>query len=236
MAARFFQLRYDELPTVLPVFPLSGVLLLPEGRLPLNIFEPRYLAMVEDALAARRLIGVIQPNEATVAAANAPGDVRPGAAPVVEPTLYDTGCAGRIVSFSETGDGRFLVTLAGTCRFRIAREVEGMQGYRRVTPDWKPFRADLEPKSGEPKINRTKLLAALRAYLTLNEMEVDWGAIESTPDAALAIVIPMSCPFEPREKQALLECKTPSDRGAMLITLLEMAVAEGKGGGAMVKQ
>jgi Lon protease-like protein len=227
MPARFFQVRYEELPAVLPVFPLSGVLLLPEGRLPLNIFEPRYLAMVEDALGAKRLIGVIQPNEATAT---------PGPPAGAEPVLYDTGCAGRIASFSETGDGRFMITLAGVCRFKVLREVEGMRGYRRVNPDWKPFRADLETKAAEPKIDRVKLLAALRAYLTMNEMEVDWGAIEGTPDAALAIVLPMSCPLEPREKQALLECPTPTERGAMLITLLEMAVAEGKGGGVMVKQ
>jgi len=245
MAARFFQLRYEELPATLPVFPLSGVLLLPEGRLPLNIFEPRYLAMIEDALGARRLVGMIQPSE--IAMGGAPsggvglgraglvGQVGPAMTAGAEPVLYETGCAGRIVSFAETGDGRFSVTLGGVCRFRVAREIEGASGYRRVTPDWAPFRADLETAT-DPKIDRAKLLAALRAYLTINEMAVDWGAIEGTPDAALVIVLPMSCPFEPREKQALLECKTPTERGAMLITLLEMAVAEGKGGSAMVKQ
>jgi Lon protease-like protein len=233
MAARFFQLRYEELPAALPVFPLSGVLLLPEGRLPLNIFEPRYLAMVEDALGARRLIGMIQPNEALAGISPAAGGAQTGP---TEPALYDTGCAGRIVSFAETGDGRFAITLAGVCRFRVAREIDGAHGYRRVTPDWAPFRADMEAAAPEPKIDRAKLLGALRAYLALNEMEVDWGAIEGTPDAALVIVLPMSCPFEPREKQAILECKTTTDRGAMLITLLEMAVAEGKGGGAMARQ
>jgi Lon protease-like protein len=235
MAARVFQLRYEELPATLPVFPLSGVLLLPEGRLPLNIFEPRYLAMVEDALSKPRLIGMIQPSDpaATNSLPGTPSVVMTGAA---EPALYDTGCAGRIISFAETGDGRFAITLAGMCRFRVAREIDGAHGYRRVTPDWKPFRADMEPPKDEPKLDRAKLLTALRAYLALNEMDVDWGAIEGTPDAALAIVLPMSCPFEPREKQALLECRTPAERGAMLITLLEMAVAEGKGGGAMVKQ
>jgi Lon protease-like protein len=235
MAARSFALRYEDLPAALPVFPLTGVLLLPEGRLPLNIFEPRYLAMVEDALAAKRLIGMIQPSAPVEAGTSPP----PGTGPEgKEPALYETGCAGRIVSFSETGDGRFLITLTGLCRFRVAREVEGARGYRRVLPDWKPFRADIEPpaNAGELEIDRPKLLAALRDYLALNEMEVDWSAIEGTPDAALAIVLPMSCPFEPREKQALLECATPAERAHMLVALMEMAVAEGRGGTPHVRQ
>lgn len=225
MATRTSQARFEDLPATLPIFPLGGVLLLPEGRLPLNIFEPRYLAMVEDALGAGRMIGMIQPIEAPAA--------RPGA----EPAVYETGCAGRIVSFAESGDGRFLITLTGVCRFRVARELEGRRGYRRVAPDWTAFRTDVERDASQPlNINRPKLLAALRAYLTHNEMEVDWTAIEGTPDTALAIVLPMSCPFEPREKQALLECPTPAARAQMLVALMEMAVAEGRGGGAPIKQ
>ena len=231
MAARPFQARFEDLPATLPIFPLGGVLLLPEGRLPLNIFEPRYLAMVEDALGAGRMIGMIQPIEAAP-----PTQGRPGAA-TAEPAVYEMGCAGRIVSFAESGDGRFLITLTGVCRFRVARELEGLRGYRRVAPDWTPFRADIERDANQPlNINRPKLLAALRAYLTHNEMEVDWAAIEGTPDTALAIVLPMSCPFEPREKQALLECPTPAARTQMLVALMEMAVAEGRGGGAPIKQ
>jgi Lon protease-like protein len=229
MATRTFQARFEDLPATLPIFPLGGVLLLPDGRLPLNIFEPRYLAMVEDALGAGRMIGMIQPTEAP-----APGIGGPGSA---EPAVYETGCAGRIVSFAESGDGRFLITLTGVCRFRIGRELEGVRGYRRVAPDWTPFRADIERDANQPlNINRPKLLAALRAYLAHNEMEVDWTAIEGTPDTALAIVLPMSCPFEPREKQALLECPTPAARTQMLVALMEMAVAEGRGGGAPIKQ
>ena len=235
MAARPFQLHYDDLPAELPIFPLTGALLLPDGRLPLNIFEPRYLAMVEDALGARRLIGMIQPSEPAETGAPQPaGTALSGG---TEPQLYDIGCAGRIASFSETGDGRFLITLAGVCRFRVVREIEGRRGYRRVVPDWKPFRADLEPPTGgaEPAFDRAKLLASLRAFLSLNEMEVDWHAIEATSDTALAIVLPMSCPFEPREKQALLECASPAERVRMLVALMEMAVAESRGGGAPVK-
>lgn len=229
MAARNFQTRFEELPAALPIFPLAGVLLLPEGRLPLNIFEPRYLAMVEDALGARRMIGMIQPTETA-----APGQGNPGAA---EPAIYETGCAGRIVSFAESGDGRFLITLTGVCRFKVGRELEGARGYRRVWPDWSPYRADLDRDASQPlKIDRGKLLTALRSYLAHNEMEVDWAAIEGTPDTALAIVLPMSCPFEPREKQALLECPSPADRVRMLVALMEMAVAESRGGGAPIRQ
>jgi len=233
MSKRPFHLSYEELPGTLPIFPLTGALLLPEGRLPLNVFEPRYLAMIEDALGARRLVGMIQPSDSITGGVHAGGATMTAGA---EPALYETGCAGRIVSFSETSDGRLMITLAGVSRFRVAREIDGVRGYRRVTPDWSPFRTDLESATVDTKIDRAKLLASLRLYLAINEMSVDWGAIEGTPDAALLIVLPMSCPFEPREKQALLECRTPDDRGAMLIALLEMAVAEGKGGGGMVKQ
>ncbi len=236
MPARTNQLHFEDLPGELAIFPLSGALLLPEGRLPLNIFEPRYVAMIEDALAAPRLIGMIQPSEPVESGAPKPGGTALSGG--TEPQLYEIGCAGRIVSFSETGDGRFLITLAGIARFRIAREIEGRHGYRRVVPDWTPFRRDIEPADGgaEPAFERAKLLAALRAFLQLNEIEVDWGAIETTPDAALAIVLPMSCPFEAREKQALLECATPADRMRMLVALMEMAVAESRGGGAAVRQ
>jgi uncharacterized protein len=225
MAARPFHSRFEDLPATIPVFPLAGALLLPEGRMPLNIFEPRYLAMVEDALGARRLIGMIQPSDPAESSEN-------------NPALYETGCAGRIASFAETNDGRMQVTLAGVCRFHVLREAEGARGYRRVEADWKPFRADLEP-IGEVKLDRKRLMASLRAYLKLHEMEVDWAAIEGTADAALSIVLPMSCPFEPREKQALLECATPGERGRTLITLMEMALAEAKSGtgtGIQVKQ
>jgi Lon protease-like protein len=223
MAARPFQPRFEDLPATIPVFPLAGALLLPDGRLPLNIFEPRYLAMVEDALGARRLIGMIQPAD-------------PAESTEDRPALYDTGCVGRIASFAETNDGRLQITLVGVSRFRVRREVEGVRGYRRVEADWAPFRSDLDP-IGEVKLDRKRLMAALRAYLKLHEMEVDWAAIEGTADAALSIVLPMSCPFEPREKQAMLECATPGERGRTLITLMEMALAEAKSGASIgVKQ
>jgi len=137
------------LPAILPIFPLTGVLLLPRGRLPLNIFEPRYLAMTRDALAGERLIGMVQPTDPGASGSN--------------PPVYPTGCAGRITSFSETEDGRFLITLTGTCRFRIRQELPLLEGYRRVVPEWTDFARDLENED-EPGFDRERLIRGLRAY------------------------------------------------------------------------
>ncbi len=201
---------YDQLPAALPVFPLPGVLLLPGGRLPLNIFEPRYLDMVRDALAGPRMIGMIQPSEEV-------DDV--GAAP-----LYGTGCAGRVVAFSETEDGRYLITLAGLIRFEVARELDPRGGYRRVEPDFAPYRGDLEGDSGS--IDRARLLEALRGYLEAAGIEGDWGAIEGSEDEALVASLAMACPFDPREKQALLEARTLPERAETMTTILRMAAHE----------
>jgi len=219
---RPFHLRLEDLPQILPVFPLPDVLLLPDGRLPLNIFEPRYLAMVQDALGWGRLIGMIQPNGTETAAGT-------------EPPLYETGCAGRISSFSETDDGRILLTLTGVCRFKILREVESVRGYRRVAADWSHFRTDLDPIQ-EPEIDRARLLGVLKAYLKLRNIELNWNALESAGNLALTVSLPMALPFEPREKQAMLETATPAQRGETLLALLEMAVAEATGGLSIIKQ
>ena len=219
---RPFHPRLEDLPQILPVFPLPGVLLLPEGRLPLNIFEPRYLAMVQDALGWGRLIGMVQP-------------CGPEPAPGTEPPLFETGCAGRISSFSETEDGRILLTLTGVCRFAIQREVESVRGYRRVAADWSRFRPDLEPQP-EPEIDRSRLLGVLRAYLKLRSIELNWSAIENAASLALSVSLPMALPFEPREKQAMLEAATPASRTETLLALLEMAVAETTGGLTTIKQ
>ncbi|MEE8536069.1 MAG: LON peptidase substrate-binding domain-containing protein [Kiloniellales bacterium] len=201
---------YDELPAVLPVFPLPGVLLLPGGRLPLNIFEPRYLNMVRDALAGPRMIGMIQPSEEAADVGGAP--------------LYRTGCAGRIVAFSETEDGRYLITLAGLIRFEVARELDPRGGYRRVEPDFVPYRGDLEGDPGG--IDRARLFEALRGYLEVAGIEGDWGAIEDTEDEVLVASLAMACPFEPREKQALLEARTLPERAETMTALLRMAAHE----------
>ena len=196
------------LPTILPIFPLTGVLLLPRGRLPLNIFEPRYLAMTRDALAGERLIGMVQPSDPRVRGDN--------------PPVYPTGCAGRITSFSETDDGRFLIALTGLSRFRIREELPLLEGYRRVVPEWREFGGDLQTED-EPGFDRDRLLLGLRAYFQHHQMQADWDAITSVPGERLVTSIAMICPFEPSEKQALLEAPDLAERARLLTAIVEMA-------------
>jgi Lon protease-like protein len=209
-------LRFEELPQTLPIFPLTGVLLLPRGKLPLNIFEPRYLAMTEDALHGDRLIGMVQPLEE-----DASGD---------QPAVFPIGCAGRITQFSETDDGRYLITLTGVCRFRIDRELPLFCGYRRVVPDYSAYRSDF---AAEPmNFDRARLLAALKVYLKLKQLSAEWDSIENAPGERLITCLSMICPFSPREKQALLESHSLAERAKVLTVLLEMAVLEGAEPGA----
>jgi Lon protease-like protein len=205
--------RFEDLPQTLAIFPLSGVLLLPRGKLPLNIFEPRYLAMTEDALKGDRLIGMVQPVEEGAA-----GD---------QPPVFPVGCAGRITQFAETEDGRFLITLSGVCRIRIDRELPLFCGYRRVVSDFSAFQSDFEPESA--RLDRARLLTALRVYLKLQQLSADWESIESAPDERLVTSLAMICPFSCREKQALLESTCLEERARVLTTLLEMAVLQGAG-------
>lgn len=206
--ARGFSTGADDLPATLPVFPLPRVLLLPGGRLPLNIFEPRYLAMFDDALASNRLIGMIQPSA--------------GQEQVVVPDLYGTGCAGRIVQFSETGDGRYLLTLLGVARFETSSEVESMRGYRRVIPEWAAYKGDLVDDA-DPGIDRVRLLAVLRGYFTQKGIKADWEVIERTDAGQLVTTLAMSCPFDSSEKQALLVAPSVLERAETMIALMEMA-------------
>jgi uncharacterized protein len=196
------------LPSILPIFPLTGALLLPRGRLPLNIFEPRYLAMTRDALAGERLIGMVQPSDPRIAGDN--------------PPVYPTGCAGRITSFSETDDGRFLITLTGISRFRIREELPLLEGYRRVVPEWREFARDLA-SDDEPGFDRDRLLRGLRSYFQRHKIEADWDAITSVPGERLVTSIAMICPFEPSEKQALLEASNLDERARLLTAIVEMA-------------
>jgi Lon protease-like protein len=198
-----------DLPRALPVFPLTGVLLLPRGRLPLNIFEKRYLAMFDDAIGGDRLIGMIQPSDPHS------GDMAP--------PLYSVGCAGRITSFNETGDGRYLVALDGVARFRIGEELPLHRGYRRVIPDWSAYAADLIEDDGA--VDRQRLIELLRAYFRQHQLSANWEAIEQTPDERLVTSLAMICPFEPPEKQALLEAGCLSDRAKLMMSLLEIAIA-----------
>lgn len=204
-----FHPTFDALPAEIPVFPLSGALLLPEGRLPLNIFEPRYLAMVEDSLGAGRMFGMVQGD---------PALPRRGG----DPQLYRVGCLGRVSSFAEAEDGRMLITLTGVIRYRIAAEIEGRRGYRRVRADYAEFAADLDVGAPPPALDRAALLGALRPYFRARGIEANWDAIETTGDATLVTTLSMVCPFDMREKQALLEAPGVQDRARMLIALLQM--------------
>ena len=201
-----------DLPAEFAVFPLSGALLLPNGKLPLNIFEPRYLNMTLDSLAAGRMFGMIQPDP------NAPSGE-------TGPALYRFGCLGRLSSFSETDDGRLLITLTGLIRFAVARELDMRRGYRRIRGDFSAFAADLDARPMSGVIEREKLLTALRAFFTARGIEANWDGIRRMSDETLVVSLAMACPFEPVEKQALLEAPTGVDRAATLLALLQMGAA-----------
>jgi hypothetical protein len=201
------------LPDILPIFPLTGVLLLPRGRLPLNIFEPRYLAMTRDALGGERLIGMVQPSDPQP-------DNRGGGR--VNPPVYPIGCAGRITAFAETDDGRYLLTLTGVSRFRIRQEVPLLSGYRRVRPDWQPFERDLDTSTGA-EFDRDRFIRGLKSFFNQRQISADWEAIEKAAGEHLINSIAMLCPFAPSEKQALLEAPDLDERARRLIALVEMA-------------
>jgi len=207
--------------TVLPIFPLSGAMLLPGAELPLFIFEPRYRAMVSDALEGKGMIGMVQP--ITAAADPTPDDAK----------LFSVGCAGEVAHWERNPDGTYKVILSGMSRFKIAEELEMVSGYRRVTADFSDYAADLErlghPLEDEPAGDRERLDDALEAYLTANGIEVDMGDTIDMPDAMMVNALAMTCPFSPREKQALLEAVDTVQRAELLIALLEMGAIEGEG-------
>jgi Lon protease-like protein len=213
-----FEPGFEQLPETLPIFPLSGVLLLPGGKLPLNIFEPRYLAMVFDALAGSRLIGMVQP----VQPGGFAGDGLP--TPDGRPAVHRIGCAGRIVSFSETDDGRLLLALSGVCRFEIVRELDlAHGGYRRVSSVFSAFRADLDAAREERvELDRERLMAALAAFFRGRNLSTDWEAVKKAADTNLVTSLSMVLPFGPAEKQALLETADSAARAKLLIAFLEM--------------
>ena len=201
-----------ELPAVIPVFPLTGALLLPRARLPLNIFEPRYLAMVDAAMSDARLIGMIQPKI-------------PGAEETEDrPALSGAGCVGRIVEYSETDDGRYLITLLGITRFRVASGHGADAPFRQVAADYAPYAGDFLPGEA-PGFARERLTKALKPYLAERDMKTDWSAIEEAPVETLVNALCMLCPFDPAEKQALLEAPSLCERADALVALLEMANA-----------
>jgi len=203
-----------DLPDVIPVFPLPGAVLLPRARLPLNIFEPRYLAMLDDALRSdHRLIGMVQPFE--------------GAGPT--PRLHAIGCAGRVTSLSETEDGRYLIALTGVSRFRISAELEGFAPYRRVRAAWSDFAADLGPAEADDGICRETLLGVLRRYFKAAKLASDWSSLREAETELLVNSLSMMCPFSVEEKQALLEAPRLADRAETLTALMQFAIAAGGG-------
>ena len=206
-----------NLPAAFPVFPLPGALLLPRGKLPLNIFEPRYLAMIDDALGNGRMLAMIQPDASAPVSDRGPG-------------LFRMGCLGRLTSFSETDDGRYMITLTGVIRFKVAEELEMLHGYRRVRADYSPFAADLDLSARPSGVDRGTLFTALQEYFSRRNIDANWEAIRGLPEAALGLTLAMVCPFEPAEKQALLEAPTDAERDRTLLALLHMAAMDNDDG------
>jgi len=204
---------HADLPLTIPVFPLPGALMLPRTRLPLHIFEPRYLQMVEDTLKTpHRLIGMVQPYDATGTG---------------EQKLRAIGCAGRLTQFSETEDGRYMITLAGKSRFRVQQEVPGFAPYRRCDVSWDEYSADLGPPETDTGFDRDSFLDTLTRYFEAQSLSSDWDSLKDAEDELLINSLSMLCPFAPEEKQALLEAPSLATRRKTLVTLLEFALASG---------
>ena len=201
----------DDIPAVVPVFPLSGALLLPGVHLPLNLFEPRYLAMFDTALKTNRVIGMIQPVFS--------GDLgRPE-----HPNLSKVGCLGRITGFSETGDGRYMITLEGICRYRIIEELDVTTPFRQCRIA--PFASDLNEDDDGAQVDREQLLTAIRAYLEANQLEADWNSVRKADNASLVNALSVMSPYGAAEKQALLEAPDLKSRAETLVAITEMALA-----------
>ena len=206
-----------DCPTEIPVFPLPGALLLPRGQMPLNIFEPRYLAMVDDALRTDRVIGMIQPDPEGA-----------GGSPMT-PRLYRVGCLGRLTQFAETGDGRYLISLTGISRFRIESELATASAYRRCQVSYDDFAVDFAARAGEEQVDREGVLKALRDFVESNDLKVDWAGIEEAPNEALVNALCMMSPFGVREKQAMLEAQDLKTRAEILIAVTQMELVRGSG-------
>ncbi len=203
-----------DLPETLPLFPLPGAVILPRGQLPLHIFEPRYLAMLDDVLKTpHRLIGMIQP-------------IHPGA-DNPSPRLHRIGCAGRVIAFSELDDGRYMITLRGISRFRVKGQISGFTPYQRADVSWQDFERDLGQPEHDPGLDRAHFMKLLRRYFAAEGLEADWESMEGAEEELLINSIAMLSPFEPEDKQALLEAPALADRREILITLMEYALHRG---------
>ncbi len=209
----------DDLPAVIAIFPLPGALLLPRGQMPLNIFEPRYLAMIDEALrSGTRLIGMIQPDPAH------PGPDQ------TKPQLFRVGCIGRITQLAESGDGRYLVQLTGVARYRLEEELAIGTPYRQCRVTYQPFLDDFTARKGEDKVDRKTLLRTLADFLKANNLKADWEGIENAPNEALVNALAMMSPYGPAEKQALLEAPDLKTRAEILVAVTEIELAKGKTG------
>jgi Lon protease-like protein len=210
----------EDLPNVIPVFPLPGALLLPRGQMPLNIFEPRYLAMIDDTLrSGHRLIGMIQPDPA-----------HPGA-DQNKPRLFQIGCLGRLTQFAESGDGRYLIELTGVTRFRIEEELPVETPYRQFRVTFQPFADDFTARKGEDEVDRKALLRALSSFLKANNLKTDWDGIENAPNEALVNALAMMSPYDAAEKQAMLEAPDLKTRAEILIAITEIELAKSRTSG-----
>jgi uncharacterized protein len=203
------------LPDVIPLFPLTGAVLLPRGELPLNIFEPRYIEMVDDAMKGARLIGMIQPLPTGNGAA--------------APPLFQVGCAGRLTRFSETGDGRYLITLTGIARFRTVEELDAGTPYRRFRVNYDAFQADLLPGAGENAVDREAVVSMLRSFAECSKLEIDWASIDAAPTETLVNALAMMSPFGANEKQALVEAIDLKTRAETLVALTKLDMAQRDG-------
>src|ERR1700734_1116869 len=206
----------SDLPEIIPVFPLPGALLLPRGQMPLNIFEPRYLAMVDDAFRdGHRLIGMIQPD-----VSNFQGESHP--------KLFQVGCVGRITQLAESGDGRYILELTGIVRFKVVQEQTALTLYRQCKVDYFPYIDDFTARKGEEAVDREALLEVLRDFLKANNLKVDWEGIENAPNEALVNALAMMSPYDSAEKQALLEAPDLKTRAEILIAVTEIELAKSK--------
>jgi hypothetical protein len=207
MSEHPYKVDFNDLPEQIPIIPLHGVLLLPRGKLPLNIFEERYLELLEDVMRSRhRLIGMVQP-----------------ASREDEHSVYKTGCAGKITSYQETEDGRNLITLTGLCRFTIVDEVYHQEKYRRVRVRWQDYKDDLQTSYGA-NIDRNRLIDLLHTYFDIHDLTCDWELVEKSPDERLITSLSMICPLDACEKQVLLEAPCCKERAEKFMAMLEIAV------------
>ncbi len=212
-----FEHNIKELPKSIPLFPLNRVLLLPKAKLPLNLFENRYLHMFDHALANNKIIGMIQPREKVLSDSD-----------IKNPNLYEIGCAGRITAFSETNDNRYELILKGVCRFRMKKEKKIMNGFRSADVSWDEFKEDYETLSLANPKKRKDFEALMKIFLKKISISADWEMVETTNDEDLVNMISMCCPFDVSEKQALLEAKTLSERLEILTSLMQMGINENK--------